>query len=132
MINYSDGQITQIVEERNMGLDWEAVYRTNYTYGAAVSNETQNEQVQGFKLSQNYPNPFNPTTQISYSIPNAGEVSLEVFNVLGNKVATLAQGRKAAGEYTAAFNASNFSSGIYYYKLQYAGAVEVRAMTLIK
>lgn len=132
LINYSDGKITQIVDERNMGLDWEAVYRTNYTYGAVVSNETQNEQVQGFKLSQNYPNPFNPITQINYNIPNAGEVSLDVFNVLGNKVATLAQGRKAAGEYTATFDASNFPSGMYYYKLQYAGAVEVRAMTLIK
>ena len=63
-------------------------------------------------------NPFNPTTRFSYSLPVAGEIQLDVFNILGQKVATLANGQHAAGEYQVDFNGSNLASGIYIISLQ--------------
>jgi hypothetical protein len=67
-----------------------------------------------FKLSQNYPNPFNPTTKIQFSVPKTAKVSLEVFDVLGRRVATIAEGEKPAGTYEADFNGANLASGIYF------------------
>lgn len=88
----------------------------------------------GFELSQNYPNPFNPSTQIAYTLPEAADISLKVYNALGQEVASLAEGRKAAGSYTITFNASALTSGVYYYRLQAANnAVSItRKLTLIK
>jgi len=83
-------------------------------------------------LSQNYPNPFNPTTQISYSVPQKGNVALKVFNVLGMEVATLFSGVQDAGEYAATFDAARFSSGVYFYRLQ-AGSVSItKKMLFVK
>ena len=77
-----------------------------------------------YKLSQNYPNPFNPTTQIEYSIPKNGFVTLKVFNILGQEVATLFSGAQHAGNFTATFDGSKFASGVYFYRLQ-AGNVSI-------
>lgn len=71
-----------------------------------------------FKLSQNYPNPFNPTTKIEYSVPKSGFVSLKVYNLLGQEVATLLSGNQKAGNYVATFDGSDLASGVYMYKLQ--------------
>ncbi|MFZ0454013.1 MAG: T9SS type A sorting domain-containing protein [Ignavibacteriaceae bacterium] len=71
-----------------------------------------------FKLSQNYPNPFNPTTKIEYSVPKSGFVSLKVYNLLGQEVATLFSGNQKAGNYVATFDGSDLASGVYMYKLQ--------------
>ncbi|MFN3345563.1 MAG: T9SS type A sorting domain-containing protein [Chloroherpetonaceae bacterium] len=93
-----------------------------------------------YKLAQNYPNPFNPTTTISYQLPVASDVRLEVFDILGKKVATLVNGRQAAGAYSYTWNASAAASGVYFYRLQ-AGAtngasnatfVETKKMMLVK
>jgi hypothetical protein len=84
------------------------------------------------KLSQNYPNPFNPTTKISYSIPKDEFVSLKVYDVLGNEVATLVNNNKNAGNYSVDFNGSNLSSGIYFYKLQAGNNVSLKKMILMK
>lgn len=90
-----------------------------------------------YKLAQNYPNPFNPTTAISYQLPVTSDVKLEIFDILGKKVATLVNGRQAAGAYTYTWNASTSASGIYFYRLQ-AGAkgiasfVETKKMMLVK
>lgn len=65
----------------------------------------------------NYPNPFNPTTTIRYSVPNAGMVSLRVFDMLGREVALIESGYKSAGRYEAVFDASRLASGIYVYRL---------------
>ncbi|MDZ7625231.1 MAG: T9SS type A sorting domain-containing protein [Ignavibacteriaceae bacterium] len=71
-----------------------------------------------FTLEQNYPNPFNPSTTIRYSIPSSEFVTLKVYDVLGNEVATLVNEEKPAGSYEMNFNAAGLSSGIYFYALQ--------------
>lgn len=85
-----------------------------------------------FTLEQNYPNPFNPSTTIRYSIPTSEFVSLKVYDVLGNEVATLVNEEKSAGSYEVEFNASLLSSGIYFYKLQVGNFVETKKMILMK
>jgi hypothetical protein len=83
-------------------------------------------------LGQNYPNPFNPTTTIDFSIPKAGYVNLTIFNVLGQKIATLIDGNRNAGNYSVRFDAGNLSTGWYIYRLQTEANVMARKMLLIK
>ncbi len=85
-----------------------------------------------FKLAQNYPNPFNPNTQISFELPNQSKVSLEVFDLAGKKIASLVDEVRPAGNYNVDFNASELSSGIYFYRLRADGFTETKRMTLIK
>jgi hypothetical protein len=85
-----------------------------------------------FTLAQNYPNPFNPTTVISYQLPVNSEVRLEVYDMLGRNVATLVDGRVAAGRHTVNFDASNLSSGVYLYRLQAGSQIMTRKLTILK
>lgn len=85
-----------------------------------------------FELSQNYPNPFNPSTTIEYSIPKDANVSLKIFDVLGKEVATLENSHKSAGTYIVNWNASNFSSGIYFYRITAGNFTETKKMFLVK
>ncbi len=85
-----------------------------------------------FALNQNYPNPFNPVTQISYSIPKDGFVSLKVYNSLGQLAADLVNGLIKAGTHEVSFNGSNLSSGVYYYRIEAGGTTAVKKMMLIK
>jgi hypothetical protein len=87
---------------------------------------------QKFALEQNYPNPFNPATKIQYSLANAAQVSLKVYNLLGQDVATLVNGRQEAGSYTVSFNALNFSSGVYLYRLSAGSFVSMKKLVLLK
>ncbi len=92
-----------------------------------------NEQPEIFSLFQNYPNPFNPTTSISFSLPKATEVNLFVYNLLGQKVATIIQNKRiASGKHSVTFNASNLSSGVYLYRLETGSFMETKKMLLIK
>ncbi|HAH52654.1 MAG TPA: hypothetical protein DCL80_15910, partial [Balneola sp.] len=85
-----------------------------------------------FKLDQNYPNPFNPTTNINYTVGEAGSVNITVYNVMGQKVAELLNTTKSAGSYQLSWDATGQASGIYYYRLTAPGVVLTRQMTLIK
>ena len=85
-----------------------------------------------FSLYQNYPNPFNPSTMISYQISKSGNVSLKIFDVLGNEVLTIFDKEQIAGMYTINFDATKFSSGLYFYKLSANGLTRVKKMLLIK
>ena len=85
-----------------------------------------------YSLSQNYPNPFNPTTSISYSVKANGFVTLKVYDMLGKEVSSLVNETKNAGTYLVDFNASNLSTGVYYYRLDVNGFSSVKKMVLIK
>lgn len=85
-----------------------------------------------FNLSQNYPNPFNPTTQIRYDLPEASDVTITVFDMLGREIATLVDEKRSAGSYTVQFDAGKLSSGIYLYRMGAGSFVKVQSMTLIK
>jgi hypothetical protein len=86
-----------------------------------------------FVLAQNYPNPFNPTTTIEFVVPITGHTTMEAYNVLGQRVATLFEGNAEGGRINVArFNASNLPSGFYFYTLRAAGKVETKRMLLIK
>jgi hypothetical protein len=90
-----------------------------------------------FELFQNYPNPFNPTTVIGYQLPVTGHVSLKIFNMVGQEVATLVQQERIAGYHQETFDAHNFASGIYVYQIIATTAdgtrlTARRAMALVK
>jgi hypothetical protein len=85
-----------------------------------------------YSLEQNYPNPFNPTTNIQYQIAVPGFVSLKVYDVLGNEVATLVNKEKPAGSYEVEFDGTDLPSGIYFYQLKASGFIETKKMILIK
>jgi len=100
--------------------------------GSAVSEEAESGVPSGFTLSQNYPNPFNPITQIEYSIPRAGHVSLQVFNALGEEVVTLHNGAQKAGKHFVTFDGKDLASGIYTYRLQ-SGEISIsKKLVLMK
>ncbi|MBE0570729.1 MAG: T9SS type A sorting domain-containing protein [Ignavibacteriaceae bacterium] len=97
-----------------------------------VEDENKSNIPTEYSLSQNYPNPFNPSTNIGFRISDRGYVSLKVFDILGNEVVTLVDEEKEPGVYEVQFDASNLSSGIYYYKLVSGNFIETKKMVLIK
>jgi len=118
-LNYSaDGVIDLIVDE-------------DYRPGTLPSVEDYLVP-KNFDLSQNYPNPFNPTTTIEYSIPKDANVSIKIYDVLGKEVATLVNEQRSAGTYIINWNASNFSSGLYFYRITAGEFADTKKMFLIK
>ncbi|RMG27822.1 MAG: T9SS C-terminal target domain-containing protein, partial [Methanobacteriota archaeon] len=85
-----------------------------------------------FELAQNFPNPFNPATSIRFSLPQANHVSLKVYNIAGQEVATLVNEYKKAGTYEVSFDAKNLPSGTYFYKIVSGELSSVKKMLLIK
>ncbi len=84
------------------------------------------------ELLQNYPNPFNPVTLINYQLSNDGYVTLKVYDVIGNEAKTLVDGYKHHGRYSVSFDADNFSSGVYFYRLKVNNFIETKKMVLLK
>lgn len=101
-----------------------------YEYSPEV--EVNLEVPANFSVKQNFPNPFNPTTKIEFSLPLDNNVEIKVFNVLGMEVATLLNEHRQAGTHTVEFNASNLSSGIYFYKLVSGNYSEIKKMILLR
>ena len=85
-----------------------------------------------FLLSQNYPNPFNSSSVLKYSIPKSSQVTLKIFNTLGEEIETLVNEEKPAGTYELTWNAANLPSGVYFYRLQAGDFVQIRKMILLK
>ncbi len=85
-----------------------------------------------FALAQNYPNPFNPATKISYSIPAAGNVSLIIYDIMGNEVKRLVNEKQEAGTHSVNFNAINLATGVYVYRLQTNNLIATKKMILLK
>ena len=100
--------------------------------GVEIANSRNNVIPKEYNLAQNYPNPFNPSTVINFSLPQASNVRLSVYNILGQKVATLLNGYKNAGTYKLTFDASKLSSGVYIYSLRANGNNISKKMVLTK
>lgn len=97
------------------------------------SGEIEIKNVPGrYSLSQNYPNPFNPTTTIRYEVPKEGFISLKIYDILGREVKTLVSKKQTAGKYRVTFNASEFASGIYFYRLHSNNFSKIKKMILLK
>jgi len=98
-----------------------------------VSTDKEIYRVESFSLNQNYPNPFNPSTTISFTLRNAVNVTLRIYNVIGQEVATLINGNTMnMGTHTISFNASSLSSGMYLYRLEAGSFTSTKTMMLIK
>ncbi|MBC7185872.1 MAG: T9SS type A sorting domain-containing protein [Calditrichaeota bacterium] len=119
----------QADEERARILTWRD---TGIDPQSSVESPVANLIPTGFTLAQNYPNPFNPRTKIVYYLPTEGRIKLTVYNGLGQKVATLVEGVKAAGEHTVTFDGSNLPGGVYLYRLQGDGVSLTRKFVLLK
>jgi hypothetical protein len=119
-------------DRRSKGWDiYAKIVDWNWNGVTAVIDEG-NINPKDFSLSQNYPNPFNPNTLIKYQIPEVSFVTLKVYDVLGNEVATLVNEEKPVGSYKFEFSASNLPSGIYFYQLTAGKFIETKKMILIK
>jgi hypothetical protein len=102
-----------------------------------IERDSETQIPTAFKLYQNYPNPFNPTTQISYHLPQAGDVELSIFNMLGQKIRTLVKGRETAGTHQIKWNGRNdrgirVASGVYVYRMRADSFIETRKMLILK
>ncbi|MGM0460256.1 MAG: T9SS type A sorting domain-containing protein [Bacteroidota bacterium] len=115
------------VDEGTLGASVSSV-----TVGTPTSQEQISELPKRMQLKQNYPNPFNPNTQITYNLPEPSDVSLTVYSVTGEQVATLVDQPQSAGTHTVPFDASGLASGTYIYRLTANNQVLTRKMTLIK
>ncbi|MFA4907892.1 MAG: T9SS type A sorting domain-containing protein, partial [archaeon] len=131
---YSDGTFGYFDQSGTVtwGLNADLWISTLYIEGPVVGVKKEVVIPTEYALSQNYPNPFNPTTNIALSLPKAAKVSLVVFNLIGQEVATIHKGYLPAGHYTFNFNASNLASGIYFYRVEANNFKSLKKMTILK
>ncbi len=137
-VAYSVGQgtsaLSSITEGRVSAVTSKKLYNSNFDTLSVVSvEESETENIpQAFILNQNYPNPFNPSTIISWQSPVGSHQTLKIYDVLGNEVATLVNEYKPAGSYEVEWDASKYSSGVYFYKLQVGSFSEIKKMMLLR
>jgi beta-glucosidase len=117
--------IRLVAEKGGFNINW-------FELSVITDSENAMEKSFDFSLMQNYPNPFNPTTKIDYYIAQPGIVNLEVFNVLGEKVATLVNKYLQSGNHSAIWNAQSLNSGVYYYRLRSGNFAESKKLILMK
>ncbi len=98
----------------------------------SVDNGNKESVPTTFELKQNYPNPFNPSTSISFTMAKTENVTLKIFNIIGQEVATLINGQMSAGSHLVTFNAANLASGIYFYQLKAGSQIAIKKMVLLK
>jgi glucose/arabinose dehydrogenase len=108
------------------------IYRFARSDAVSVDKEAQSTVLPGYSLKQNYPNPFNGISNFGFSIADFSHVSLKIFDVLGQKVATLVSDNKPAGTYTVQFDASGLASGIYFYRLRTERFISTKKLILLK
>ena len=101
----------------------------SFEYSDVVEVEVVPNQ---YELSQNYPNPFNPSTTIRFSLPQASQIKINIYNMIGEQVATIADGMYEAGYHKVTFNASNLPSGAYIYRIESSDFVQVKKMILLR
>lgn len=129
---------TLIIKDNRVGNLYIQEFAARYTEAGGTDpvmvgvNENGNGIPNDFNLSQNYPNPFNPTTTIAFSLPIANLVTLKVYNILGQEVATLVNEEMKAGSYRLNFNGSHLASGVYFYKLTAGSFTSVKKLSLLK
>ena len=117
----------------NYALSVDEVVTLAESYGFVVSVDDEREQIPTtYSLEQNYPNPFNPSTTIQFALPKAADVKLTVYNAIGQVVAELVNARFDGGYHRVNFDASNISSGIYFYRLEAGDFNNVQKMILLK
>ncbi len=119
----------------NQDKGWKDVSVWSHTwYGDQWTVSVNDQGLTGnvYSLSQNYPNPFNPTTVIRYSLAKAGEVSLKIYNILGQEVKQLVNKQQPAGNYQINFNANQLSTGVYFYEIKSGSFREVKKMMFVK
>lgn len=109
-----------------------AVQLQEFYYGDNTVSVKEPENKLSYNLSQNYPNPFNPETKINYTIPRSGNVKIEVFNMLGQKVKTLVNTNQNAGYYEITFSGKGLASGMYFYRINAGEFIQTKKMLLIK
>jgi len=138
---YFDDSVNEWAESDGTTLDMEqnklsAVLTEDNVYALFIDGMSvsvlSDETPVAFELLQNYPNPFNPATLIQYALPQPAVVRLEVYNMIGRRVALLVDGQKSAGWHEISFDASSLASGIYIYRIQAGSFVETRQMVLVK
>ncbi len=142
----AEGKTTSEMTDQNTYAEWDFdnvweiddVRNSGYPYfqSEELALDTEEELISDrpseVELKQNYPNPFNPSTNIEFTIPNTVEVQLDVYNVAGQRVATLVDEHMSAGTHTVTFDASDLPSGVYIYRLTAGDHVESNNMTFIK
>lgn len=120
------------VDNEALGPDNPSERRTAVIFENSNIQNTTNSIPSEFGLMQNYPNPFNPTTTIQYNLPSAGVVKIKIYNIQGREITTLLNEFKNAGSYSINFDGTNFSSGVYYYRIESNEFSQTKRMLLIK
>ena len=128
----ASGSAIHVVWQDNREGKYAIYYKRNPT-GILVGIENTNSEIpKEFALYQNYPNPFNPSTRIQFSVPHSSYVSLRVYNLMGQEVATLVSRELTPGKYNTQWFADQEASGIYFYRLEAGSFAETKKLILLR